>query len=68
MRYCGVALDHALSALIEDLEARGMERDVMVVVCGEMGRTPRINGRGDATTGEASPRCSCTGVACEGGR
>jgi hypothetical protein len=46
MRYCGVALDHALSALIEDLEARGMERDVMVVVCGEMGRTPRINGTG----------------------
>jgi hypothetical protein len=46
MRYCGVALDHALSALVEDLEARGMGRDVLVVVCGEMGRTPRINGTG----------------------
>lgn len=46
MRYCSVALDHALSALIEDLEARGMSRDVLVVACGEMGRTPRINKNG----------------------
>lgn len=46
MRYCSVALDRALSALIEDLSERGMERDVLVVVCGEMGRTPRINKNG----------------------
>ncbi len=46
MRYCSVALDHALSALVEDLEARGLDRDVLVVVCGEMGRTPRINKNG----------------------
>ncbi|OYW13462.1 MAG: hypothetical protein B7Z55_16810 [Planctomycetales bacterium 12-60-4] len=46
MRYCSVALDHALSALVEDLEARGLGRDVLVVVCGEMGRTPRINKSG----------------------
>lgn len=37
-------LDRALSALIEDLENRGMLRDVSVVCWGEFGRTPKING------------------------
>jgi hypothetical protein len=36
-------LDRALSALIEDLHARGLEKDVAVVVWGEFGRTPKIN-------------------------
>jgi hypothetical protein len=36
-------LDRALAALIEDLHARGLEKDVAVVVWGEFGRTPRIN-------------------------
>ncbi len=36
-------LDMALSALIEDLEARGLSNDVTVVVWGEFGRTPIIN-------------------------
>jgi hypothetical protein len=35
--------DQALSALIEDLHARGMSEDVAVVAWGEFGRTPRIN-------------------------
>lgn len=35
--------DQGLSALIEDLHARGMADDVMVVAWGEFGRTPRIN-------------------------
>lgn len=43
MRYCGPPLDYALSALIEDLIARGLDDRVLVVCCGEMGRTPRIN-------------------------
>ncbi len=37
-------LDQAVSALIEDLELRGMLNDVTVVVWGEFGRTPKING------------------------
>merc|ERR1711964_641968 len=37
-------LDQALSALVEDLEQRGMLRDVSVVCWGEFGRTPKING------------------------
>jgi hypothetical protein len=35
--------DQGLSALIEDLHARGMADDVAVVAWGEFGRTPRIN-------------------------
>jgi hypothetical protein len=35
--------DQGISALIEDIEARGLDRDVTVVVWGEFGRTPRIN-------------------------
>jgi uncharacterized protein (DUF1501 family) len=35
-------LDRALFALLPDLHQRGLERDVVVVVCGEMGRAPRV--------------------------
>ena len=35
--------DHGLSALIEDLHARGLDQDVAVVAWGEFGRTPMIN-------------------------
>ena len=35
--------DQGLSALIEDLHARGMAEDVSVVAWGEFGRTPKIN-------------------------
>ncbi len=43
MRYMGVPLDYAVSAFLEDLEARGLSERVLLVCCGEMGRTPRIN-------------------------
>jgi uncharacterized protein (DUF1501 family) len=46
MGYMGMPLDYALSALIEDLAARGLDERILVVVCGEMGRTPRLNARG----------------------
>jgi hypothetical protein len=39
----GGKLDMALSALVEDLEARDMLDDVTVIAWGEFGRTPRIN-------------------------
>ena len=39
----GGKLDQAVSALVEDLEQRGMLDDVTVVVWGEFGRTPKIN-------------------------
>ncbi|MBI4602144.1 MAG: DUF1501 domain-containing protein [Planctomycetes bacterium] len=37
------ALDQGVSALVEDLHERGLEKEVVVVVWGEFGRTPRIN-------------------------
>jgi hypothetical protein len=42
----GSKLDQCLSALIEDLDQRGMLDDVTVVVWGEFGRTPRVNNAG----------------------
>jgi hypothetical protein len=36
-------LDQGLSALLEDLEQRGMLEQTLVVVMGEFGRTPKIN-------------------------
>jgi len=42
----GPQVDQGVSALIEDLDQRGMLDDVLVVVTGEFGRTPRINKRG----------------------
>jgi hypothetical protein len=34
--------DQSVSALIEDLADRGMDRHVLFIFCGEFGRTPRI--------------------------
>jgi uncharacterized protein (DUF1501 family) len=39
----GAKLDQGLTALLDDLEARGMLDDVTVIAWGEFGRTPRIN-------------------------
>jgi hypothetical protein len=36
-------LDQSLSALLEDLDARGLLGEVLVVCLGEFGRTPKIN-------------------------
>jgi hypothetical protein len=38
--------DHAVSAFIEDCEARGLSDDILLVCAGEMGRTPKINKNG----------------------
>jgi hypothetical protein len=38
-------LDLAYSALMQDLEARGLLDETLVIVMGEMGRTPKINAR-----------------------
>jgi hypothetical protein len=46
MGYMGVPLDWALSAYLADVEARGLSDKILLVVCGEMGRTPRLNRNG----------------------
>jgi hypothetical protein len=49
-------LDQALSALLEDLHDRGLDRDVSVVVWGEFGRSPTINKDGGR---DHWPRANC---------
>ena len=36
-------LDHALSALLDDLDARGLLESTLVVAMGEFGRSPKVN-------------------------
>lgn len=40
----GPEIDRAVSALVEDLDQRGMLENVLLVISGEFGRTPKING------------------------
>jgi uncharacterized protein (DUF1501 family) len=47
--------DRAVSALIEDIFARGLDRRVLVVVTGEFGRTPRISYAKDSASGVMQP-------------
>lgn len=46
MDYVGAPFDHAVSAFIEDVEARGLSEKILLVCCGEMGRNPVINKNG----------------------
>lgn len=47
--------DQAVTALIEDIYARGLDQQVMVVATGEFGRTPRINSQVGTQTGVTQP-------------
>lgn len=46
MGYVGTPFDHAVSTFIEDVESRGLSEKILLVCCGEMGRTPTINKKG----------------------
>jgi uncharacterized protein (DUF1501 family) len=46
MRYMGTPFDHAVSAFLEDVAARGLSDKILLVCCGEMGRTPKFNKNG----------------------
>jgi len=43
MPLLGSAVDRAVSAFLEDVEARGLSDKILLVITGEFGRTPRIN-------------------------
>jgi hypothetical protein len=47
--------DQAVSALIEDIHQRGLDRRVLVVVTGEFGRTPKISYANDSASGVKQP-------------
>ena len=42
----GRQVDHAVSAFLEDLHQRNLQDRILLIVTGEMGRTPRLNGNG----------------------
>lgn len=46
MEMLGRSLDKAVSALLDDLEARGLQDKVLLVITGDFGRTPKVNARG----------------------
>ena len=52
----GGKLDQCVSALVKDLDQRGMLDDTLVVVWGEFGRTPKINPKGGR---DHWPQVSC---------
>jgi uncharacterized protein (DUF1501 family) len=57
MKYRAPFFDQAITALIEDVYQRGLDKRVLVVVTGEFGRTPRISyvpsSGGGVASGEA---------------
>ncbi|HCC99252.1 MAG TPA: DUF1501 domain-containing protein, partial [Planctomycetaceae bacterium] len=46
MNWLGPQVDHAVAAFLEDVHQRGLSEKIMLVVTGEMGRTPRKNKNG----------------------
>ena len=46
MNYMAPPFDHAVSTFIQDVESRGLSDKILLVCCGEMGRTPKLNDRG----------------------
>jgi uncharacterized protein (DUF1501 family) len=49
MKTLGAQVDHAVAAFLDDLQERGMSDDVLLVITGEMGRSP-IKKNADAGT------------------
>jgi len=39
-----VQLDQAVAALVEDMNQRGQDKNILLVISGEFGRTPKVNG------------------------
>lgn len=54
LRFRAGAYDQAVSALIEDIFERGLDKRVLVVVTGEFGRTPKISYAASTGAGDAS--------------
>ena len=54
LRFRAQAYDQAVSALIEDIYERGLDKRVLVVVTGEFGRTPKIEYSASTGAGNAS--------------
>src|SRR5262245_37346008 len=44
MKRLGPKVDQAVAAFLDDLRERGLSEEILLVITGEFGRTPRING------------------------
>jgi hypothetical protein len=56
MGYMAPGLDHAVSVFLDDVRDRGLEEKILLVACGEMGRTPKLNkGGGRDHWGDLAP-------------
>jgi uncharacterized protein (DUF1501 family) len=44
MKNLGPQVDHAVSAFVEDTVHRALDGKILLVISGEFGRTPRVNG------------------------
>jgi hypothetical protein len=43
MKNLGPQVDHAVATFLEDCADRGLDKEILLVISGEFGRTPRIN-------------------------
>lgn len=46
LRWLAPQVDHAVTAFLADVKARGLSDQILLIVTGEMGRTPRLNSNG----------------------
>ena len=60
-------LDHCMSALLDDLKARGLLEDTLVITLGEFGRTPKINGSLGRDHFASAWSCTLSGCGIRGG-
>lgn len=60
-------LDHCMSALLDDLEQRGLLERTLVITLGEFGRTPAINGSLGRDHFASAWSCTLSGCGVKGG-
>lgn len=60
-------LDHCMSALLDDLQQRGLLENTLVITLGEFGRTPKINGSLGRDHFANAWSCSLSGCGIRGG-
>jgi uncharacterized protein (DUF1501 family) len=60
-------MDHVVATFVEDIYERGLDRNILLVVTGEFGRTPRIGGNIDTAPGRDHWAGLCTLAMAGGG-
>jgi Protein of unknown function (DUF1501) len=59
MRWRAPYMDQALSALIDDVHDRGLDRDILILALGEFGRTPRVTSLNGKMGRDHYPQAMC---------